>query len=390
LVVVALVSALAASAVAADDQVALYLRPRVLGTIRLLSVEPPTGELQLNAGATISVDDTQELAEFVTTDPRLARLPGGPLTAVLYMSAYTEMPGCAVVTATVDRHRNGSPDLEFTGTVKTTIFRPHEGGFITPINVPLVGGPEPWDFAPGDQLMLTVSVQNACEEYRSVQVLYDAASQASRVVFPADPQAPLFDNCPTVSNRDQVDTDGDEIGDACDNCTRISDPDQHDTDGDGVGDLCDNCSRPNPDQLDLDRDGIGDACEGFPSTTPSSSCTQRVDWTDAVACLLAEVRAAITTAPRSDISPRVLRPRSGVSRALVGGERAVAAMRNALRGGAGPRRLTARKARLAKKLRLLSRALRKTRHRASMSAPLYERLAGAVSQARGLTARQSF
>ena len=96
------------------------------------------------------------------------------------------------------------------------------------------------------------------------------------------------DNCPTVSNLDQVDLDADGLGDACDsdvdgdevdnafdNCPELPNADQVDDDGDGYGDLCDddddgddvpdaldNCPfEPNTAQSDNDGDGWGDACD---------------------------------------------------------------------------------------------------------------------------------
>lgn len=71
------------------------------------------------------------------------------------------------------------------------------------------------------------------------------------------------DNCPTLANEDQVDLDHDNIGDACD----------ADIDGDGICEgtnpiegACtvanDNCPRvSNPDQNDTDHDGLGDVCD---------------------------------------------------------------------------------------------------------------------------------
>lgn len=70
---------------------------------------------------------------------------------------------------------------------------------------------------------------------------------------PADGVGDVCDNCPARTNADQLDSDGDGMGNACD----------ADDDGDGVPDTGDNCPlAPNPSQADCDADGIGNACDG--------------------------------------------------------------------------------------------------------------------------------
>ena len=64
------------------------------------------------------------------------------------------------------------------------------------------------------------------------------------------------DNCPTVTNADQLDCNNNGIGDVCEAA---------DTDCDGIFDSVDNCpNHPNPFQTDLNNNGVGDACEDFP------------------------------------------------------------------------------------------------------------------------------
>jgi hypothetical protein len=96
------------------------------------------------------------------------------------------------------------------------------------------------------------------------------------------------DNCPSVANADQANTNGAGRGDACDpdddndgvldaddNCPAVQNPGQENTNGAGRGDACDpdddndtvvdeedNCPAiANPGQEDADGDGIGDACD---------------------------------------------------------------------------------------------------------------------------------
>jgi hypothetical protein len=69
------------------------------------------------------------------------------------------------------------------------------------------------------------------------------------------------DNCPEVTNPDQLDSDADSIGDACDNCPTIPNPSQIDIDHDGSGDACDVLLCECPCHCDPQCDGVSDVLD---------------------------------------------------------------------------------------------------------------------------------
>ena len=138
--------------------------------------------------------------------------------------------------------------------------------------------------------------------------IYWDVTPSAAVDVDADGFRDSDDNCPSLSNSDQVDTDSDGEGDACDsdddddtiddvfdNCPDISNVSQQDTDGNGQGDACDpggyqdfdsdgfvdnldNCVvDANLSQANYDGDVLGDACD---DDDDSDGCTDSAELGD--------------------------------------------------------------------------------------------------------------
>lgn len=228
----------------------------------------PGGGVDSNAGSTVSTHTLTGLTNgtaytfTVTATNTMGPGPASTPSSIVTPTTVPDAPVIGLATAGDGQARVSfnPPAVDGGSAITTYTVSATPGGFTgsgatSPITVA--------GLTNGTTYTFTVTATNA--------VGNGLASNPSNAVVPGldsdgDWVLNLNDNCPQVSNLDQLDSDQDGVGDACDPFPNDA-AEWLNSDNDNFGDNADNCPRlTNPEQTDTDHDAIGDACDSKPST----------------------------------------------------------------------------------------------------------------------------
>jgi hypothetical protein len=357
LAIALLASAVVAASAHAADDLTLYLRVGSGAEPQLLASGAPTSGTPAElAPPRLGTGEAWPFPTFLTEPFGVVKkVTVGQVQVAAFFASRNPMDGCARVTATLVRRPVGTAqDVPIaSGFATGTVPARTDAAVAIVVPVQVSGTLAARTIDQGDQLGVSITVENDCSDgAHTVVMRYDATTTPTRVV-PAD-------NCPGVDNPDQADDDDDGVGNACDNCRATPNVDQLDADHDGIGDACDDCATTaNLDQADTDHDGVGDACDNCPSVAgqaggcpcsmancddadacTSDSCDQTQGCVhvpavtiDAVDCKLGVMQDDIVHAQSRDLAYRLTRPHSRLRRALTKANVFAARTRKALRTG---------------------------------------------------------
>jgi hypothetical protein len=386
---------------AADDlSVYFTLDPT---SARVLEPGAPSGANAHEDAMTASEGETVTFGPFMTEAAADAwRLGIGPVAfSVFLATGASGMPECAEVAIALTKEPASGPSTPLASGHFTTSLVP-KASLVDPIAglAPMNGAKPARSLAVGDRLAFTIAVTNRCTDgAHNVRLLYDASTRPSRIAF--------TDDCPTVDDPDQTDTDDDGLGDACDVCPDVADSAQVDRDGDGIGDLCDDCPlAADPDQSDADGDGIGSACDACPDASgpggeaagcpcvdadcdDEDPCTtdtcsddvgcghDRLEDLSFIECRVLFLRDVLQAAP--DVDAKLKQRISPIRRALALAGRGVLRVERAHRSGA--RSYARRAADLARRLQVFVARVLDAKREGRLSPALHDRLVSLAGQA---------
>ncbi len=171
--------------------------------------------------------------------------------------------------------------------ISGTLFEPDRASFVGP-DMSLQGAPSGVHFAFGGD-PFTLEWQRApAGAYRFAAQVEDASGTVAQaeqeVIVTENSSGGLVFSPADIADSD---ADGDSIDNVADNCPYVSNPDQVDTDRDGLGDACDGI-----DDRDMDQDGVLlGRITARPFTTPTSKTVTATGLGTSVLCSARRIRS---------------------------------------------------------------------------------------------------